>query len=155
MRDSLSTQYQHVRLAYFLAHETWARLSLYVCRSSRPAANLSSTASSSGMLGRQCNSLKHRSLLGLPHGKALPSSVSASSICAEMTDTNIMQRLIMLLVYGDLTWTTWYFVFAVYSLARGTVRTAPIFCQTSGFFIQYGAETSGEFHHLTQTHCLI
>ncbi|KAF2829267.1 hypothetical protein CC86DRAFT_403913 [Ophiobolus disseminans] len=51
-------------------------------------------------------------------------------------------RLIMLLVYGDLTRSVWYFVFAVFSLARGTVKTETNFCQASGFFIQYGAETS-------------
>jgi G protein-coupled receptor GPR1 len=50
----------------------------------------------------------------------------------------------MLLIYGDLTVTTWYFVFAVYSIARGTVKTQSRFCQSSGFMIQYGAETSGK-----------
>lgn len=50
----------------------------------------------------------------------------------------------MLLVYGDLTRSIGYFVFAVYSLARGTVKSESNFCQASGWFIQYGAETSGE-----------
>lgn len=49
----------------------------------------------------------------------------------------------MLLVYGGLMRSTWYFTFAVYSLARGTVKTKSKFCQASGFFIQYGTETSG------------
>ncbi|QRC97059.1 hypothetical protein JI435_140460 [Parastagonospora nodorum SN15] len=51
-------------------------------------------------------------------------------------------RLIMLLVYGDLMRSIWFFVFTVYSLARGTVETNTRFCQASGFFIQYGTETS-------------
>jgi hypothetical protein len=51
----------------------------------------------------------------------------------------------MLLIYGDLTRSIWYLVFAVYSLARGAVETYSPFCQTSGFFIQYGTETSGGF----------
>jgi hypothetical protein len=50
----------------------------------------------------------------------------------------------MLLIYGDLTRSIWYFTFAVYSLARGTVKTESKFCQASGFFIQYGTEISGE-----------
>jgi hypothetical protein len=53
----------------------------------------------------------------------------------------------MLLVYGDLTRNVWYFTFAVYSLARGTVKSESRFCQASGFFIQYGAETSGACEH--------
>ncbi|KAH7089068.1 G protein-coupled glucose receptor regulating Gpa2-domain-containing protein [Paraphoma chrysanthemicola] len=51
-------------------------------------------------------------------------------------------RLIMCLVYGDLMRNTWYFVFAMYSLARGRVQTESKFCQCSGFLIQYGTETS-------------
>lgn len=50
----------------------------------------------------------------------------------------------MLLVWGDLTRCTFYFVFAIFSLARGTVKTQTRFCQASGWFIQYGAETSGK-----------
>jgi hypothetical protein len=50
----------------------------------------------------------------------------------------------MLLIYGDLTRSIWYFTFAVYSLARGTVNTESKFCQASGFFIQYGTEISGK-----------
>jgi hypothetical protein len=57
--------------------------------------------------------------------------------------SNVRQSLIMLLVWGDLTRNVWYFTFAVYSLARGTVKSESRFCQASGFFIQYGAETSG------------
>ncbi|CAO2654850.1 Nn.00g115830.m01.CDS01 [Neocucurbitaria sp. VM-36] len=51
-------------------------------------------------------------------------------------------RLIMLLVYGDLMRATWFFVFAVITLSRGAVRTQSSFCQSSGFLIQYGTETS-------------
>jgi hypothetical protein len=54
------------------------------------------------------------------------------------------ERLIMLLVYGDVIRSGWYFIFAVYSLVLGTVKTESPFCQASGFFIQYGTETSGE-----------
>jgi hypothetical protein len=56
----------------------------------------------------------------------------------------IHPELIMLLVYGDLTRATAYFLFAVVSQARGTVRTEAAVCQSSGFLIQYGTETSGE-----------
>ncbi|OCL13842.1 hypothetical protein AOQ84DRAFT_81888 [Glonium stellatum] len=51
-------------------------------------------------------------------------------------------RLIMLLIYGDLTRATWYFIFAIASFRRGTIRTHSLFCQASGFLIQYGTETS-------------
>jgi hypothetical protein len=51
----------------------------------------------------------------------------------------------MLLIYGDLTRSIWYFAFAAYSLARGTVKTESRFCQASGFFTQYGTESSGEW----------
>jgi hypothetical protein len=54
------------------------------------------------------------------------------------------ERLVMLLVYGDVIRSGWYFIFAVYSLVLGTVKTESRFCQASGFFIQYGTETSGE-----------
>jgi G protein-coupled receptor GPR1 len=53
-------------------------------------------------------------------------------------------RLIMLLLYGDLTRATWYLVFAAVSLGQGTVKTKSSFCQGSGFFMQYGETTSGE-----------
>jgi len=49
----------------------------------------------------------------------------------------------MLLVYGDLMRGSWFFIAAVVMLINGTVRTESAFCQASGFFIQYGAETSG------------
>jgi G protein-coupled receptor GPR1 len=58
------------------------------------------------------------------------------------TDDN--PSLIMLLVYGDVMRSLWYFVFAAYTLSRGTVKTESRFCQVSGFFIQYGTETSGK-----------
>ncbi|KAF1846645.1 uncharacterized protein K460DRAFT_127804 [Cucurbitaria berberidis CBS 394.84] len=51
-------------------------------------------------------------------------------------------RLIMLLIYGDLMRATWFFIFAVVAVVRGAVRTESAFCQSSGFFIQYGTETS-------------
>jgi G protein-coupled receptor GPR1 len=50
----------------------------------------------------------------------------------------------MMLVFGDLIRTSWFFVAAVVMLARGTVKTSSSFCQSSGFLIQYGTETSGE-----------
>ncbi|KAH7068839.1 G protein-coupled glucose receptor regulating Gpa2-domain-containing protein [Paraphoma chrysanthemicola] len=57
-------------------------------------------------------------------------------------DKLFRHRLIMFLIYGDLMRNTWYFVFAVYSLARGRVQTESKFCQSSGFLTQYGTETS-------------
>ncbi|KAF9694339.1 hypothetical protein EKO04_007352 [Ascochyta lentis] len=51
-------------------------------------------------------------------------------------------RLVMILIYGDLMRGTWLFVFAVISLARGTVTTRSTFCQVSGFLVQYGTQTS-------------
>ncbi|UPX18998.1 G protein-coupled glucose receptor regulating Gpa2 C-term [Ascochyta rabiei] len=51
-------------------------------------------------------------------------------------------RLIVILIYGDLMRGTWLFVFAIISLARGTVRTPSTFCQVSGFLVQYGTQTS-------------
>lgn len=53
-------------------------------------------------------------------------------------------RLIMLLLYGDLTRATWYFIFAAVSLGQGTTETRSTFCQSSGFLMQYGETTSGE-----------
>ena len=51
----------------------------------------------------------------------------------------------MILIYGDLMRGAWLFVFAIISLARGTVRTGSAFCQVSGFLVQYGTQTSGMF----------
>lgn len=49
----------------------------------------------------------------------------------------------MLLVFGDAMKESWFFTFAVFSIARGTVVTTSSFCQASGFLAQYGLETSG------------
>ncbi|KAF2492008.1 hypothetical protein BU16DRAFT_422080, partial [Lophium mytilinum] len=49
-------------------------------------------------------------------------------------------RLIMLLIFGDLMKSAWYFIFAIASF-RHNVDTKTPFCQASGFFIQYGTET--------------
>lgn len=49
----------------------------------------------------------------------------------------------MLLIYGDLTRATWYFIFAIASFRGGAILTQSPFCQASGFLIQYGTETSG------------
>ncbi|KAF2032643.1 hypothetical protein EK21DRAFT_60163 [Setomelanomma holmii] len=57
-------------------------------------------------------------------------------------DKLFRHRLVMLLLFGDLTRAIWYFVFSVYSLVRGTVKTQSGLCQSSGFFIQYGTETT-------------
>jgi hypothetical protein len=62
------------------------------------------------------------------------------------------QRLIMLLVYGDLMRSIWYFVFAIYAMARGTLKTESKLCQASGFLIQYGTETSGQCSPYHTTH---
>ncbi|KAH7394959.1 G protein-coupled glucose receptor regulating Gpa2-domain-containing protein [Phaeosphaeria sp. MPI-PUGE-AT-0046c] len=51
-------------------------------------------------------------------------------------------RLIMLLLYGDVMRSAWYFIFAAHSIARGAVTTESRFCQSSGFLVQYGTETS-------------
>lgn len=48
----------------------------------------------------------------------------------------------MLLIYGDLTRATWYFIFAIASFRGGAIPTQSPFCQASGFSIQYGTETS-------------
>jgi G protein-coupled receptor GPR1 len=52
----------------------------------------------------------------------------------------------MLLIYGDLMRASWLFIFAIVSIARGTVTTYSSFCQASGFLVQYGMETSGAFY---------
>ncbi len=49
----------------------------------------------------------------------------------------------MILIYGDLVRGTWLFVFAIISLARGTVKTGSTFCQLSGFLVHYGTQTAG------------
>ncbi|OAG10152.1 uncharacterized protein CC84DRAFT_1084288 [Paraphaeosphaeria sporulosa] len=51
-------------------------------------------------------------------------------------------RLIMLLIFGDLMKALWLFLQAVVSLARGTIITESAFCQSSGFFVQFGTEES-------------
>ncbi|ORY09684.1 G protein-coupled glucose receptor regulating Gpa2-domain-containing protein [Clohesyomyces aquaticus] len=48
----------------------------------------------------------------------------------------------MLLLYGNLMKGTWLFIFAIVSIARGTVRTESSLCQASGFLVHYGTETS-------------
>jgi hypothetical protein len=50
----------------------------------------------------------------------------------------------MLLIYGDVMRSLWYFVFAIYAIVRGTLKTESRLCQASGFLIQYGTETSGQ-----------
>ncbi|KAL5115663.1 G protein-coupled glucose receptor regulating Gpa2 C-term [Pleosporales sp. CAS-2024a] len=50
-------------------------------------------------------------------------------------------RLIMLLIFGDVVRSVWYFVFSAYTFTH-TVTTSSTFCQASGFFIQYGTETN-------------
>ncbi|KAK7177547.1 plasma membrane G-protein coupled receptor [Paraphaeosphaeria sporulosa] len=51
-------------------------------------------------------------------------------------------KLSLFLIFGDATKATWLFIFAVTSIARGTVPTQSSFCQASGFLVQYGTETS-------------
>ncbi|KAF2121470.1 G protein-coupled glucose receptor regulating Gpa2-domain-containing protein [Lophiotrema nucula] len=51
-------------------------------------------------------------------------------------------RLIMLLIYGDMMKASWLMIFAVASIARGTITTRSSICQASGFLVQYGTETS-------------
>lgn len=63
-------------------------------------------------------------------------------------DANMHYRLIMVLVYGDLMRETWFFMYAVITLSRGTVKTESSFCQASGFLIQYGTETSGAYNSI-------
>jgi len=50
----------------------------------------------------------------------------------------------MILLYGDLTRATWYFIFALVSLGQGTIETQSRFCQSTGFLMQYGETTTGE-----------
>ena len=56
-----------------------------------------------------------------------------------------MFRLIVLLIYGDLTRATWYFILAVASFQGEAIPTQSPFCQASGFLIQYRTETSGPY----------
>lgn len=51
----------------------------------------------------------------------------------------------MILIFGDMMKATWLFIFAAVSIARGTVYTESALCQASGFLVQYGTETSGQF----------
>ncbi|KAF2188223.1 hypothetical protein K469DRAFT_768687 [Zopfia rhizophila CBS 207.26] len=44
-------------------------------------------------------------------------------------------RLIMFLIYGDLTKATWLFLFSVVSIARGIIPTESAFCWASGFLL--------------------
>lgn len=54
----------------------------------------------------------------------------------------------MLLIFGDLMKAMWLFLLAVVSIARGTVATESAFCQSSGFFIQFGSEAAGTVSQL-------
>jgi hypothetical protein len=54
----------------------------------------------------------------------------------------------VLLIYGDLMRATWYFIFSVVSFVNGIVESESSFCQTSGFFMQYGESTSGTYRHI-------
>lgn len=67
-------------------------------------------------------------------------------------------RLIMLLIYGDLMKALCLFSLAVVAMGSGDITTQSIFCQCSGFFLQYGTETSGKilaliYHHLLTMTC--
>ncbi|EFQ86956.1 hypothetical protein PTT_17753 [Pyrenophora teres f. teres 0-1] len=81
---------------------------------------------------------------------------SSASITASLTalywfcrmEKRFRHRLIMLLVYGDLMRASWFFIASVVMLVHGTVRTESAFCQSSGFLIQYGTETSGKMAEL-------
>ncbi|KAF2873465.1 G protein-coupled glucose receptor regulating Gpa2-domain-containing protein, partial [Massariosphaeria phaeospora] len=82
----------------------------------------------------------------------------ASAICAAVSiaassvtfywfcrmNKRFRHRLIMFLVYGDLTRAGWMFIFTMVSMLQGTVHTDSSFCQASGFMVQYGTETSGQ-----------
>jgi hypothetical protein len=102
--------------------------------------------SSANMLRLWHDSFANSFLLVLPHGEALSTLVSSRSYLYLMMYSIgllICTRLIVLLVYGDLMRASWFFVAAVVMLARCTVKTSSSFCQSSGFLIQYGTETSG------------
>ncbi|KAA8627531.1 plasma membrane G-protein coupled receptor [Pyrenophora tritici-repentis] len=87
---------------------------------------------------------------------------SSVSITASLTalywfcrmEKRFRHRLIMLLVYGDLMRASWFFIAAVVMLVHGTVRTESAFCQSSGFLIQYGTETSGKMADSGSLHFL-
>lgn len=49
--------------------------------------------------------------------------------------------LILLLFYGGLTASVWYFVYTALTSIRGPLSSESATCQVSGFFIQYGTET--------------
>lgn len=67
------------------------------------------------------------------------SPVISAKLCMLTADN----RLIMILLYGDLIRGFWYFTMAIYSFKRGAPQTKTAMCQVSGFFIQYATETSG------------
>jgi hypothetical protein len=49
----------------------------------------------------------------------------------------------MILILSDLFEALWFMVYAVAALAPGSVDSALIFCQLSGFFTAVGVESSG------------
>ncbi|KAK1914497.1 hypothetical protein P3342_010486 [Pyrenophora teres f. teres] len=98
------------------------------------------------MLFREHNSVVDSFVLVLPHGEALSTSVSV--VTKQVPGLIVPASLIMLLVYGDLMRASWFFIASVVMLVHGTVRTESAFCQSSGFLIQYGTETSGKMAEL-------
>jgi G protein-coupled receptor GPR1 len=70
--------------------------------------------------------------------------VTIAAAHKRLVQANNWHRLIMLLVFGDVTRSIWYFVFSIYVIARGNIESESKLCQASGFFIQYGTEISGK-----------
>ena len=94
-----------------------------------------------GQRGRHLSCL----LLVLSYGKTVSTQVRLVFDIFREVANDDTGRLIMLLIYGDLMRSTWLFLFAVISIARGTIYTQSSLCQASGFLVQYGTETSGQY----------
>lgn len=52
----------------------------------------------------------------------------------------------MLLIFGDMVKAMSLFLLAIVSIEHGAIKTESAFCQSSGFFLQFGTETSGWCH---------
>lgn len=85
----------------------------------------------------------HSLLLVLSDGEEVSTQV-CTILTGEMSVWLIgVCRLIMLLIFGDALKATLLLIFAIVSIAGGTVYTRSSFCQASGFLVQYGTETAG------------
>lgn len=72
-----------------------------------------------------------------------------AAICAiywfTMMRRNYRRDLVLMLILGDFYKSMWYLIYGAVTFGRGQVQSGEPFCQISGFMLQTGLESCGEF----------